>query len=384
MAKVYQYKKPTFKTVNVQDVISDDSINVRIGGKTNLYGVEGAKDGYDLPTMMAQIMEAGKILRPLTLWQRSDKTLVVLKGNRRVRAGQAILNDKSMEVSEDLRKELMQVPAEVYTDLTPEEVIDIVNDHDTKELGRAELMLNVWKLSAAGYSEKKIGNMLLYQLAEYTGNKKKLNELPTNPKDRETAIFKWLHGTLGNFLLGGYSMGPRVQKAMLETALVEDGLLKESDAKEGQPKRPEFRCKAPQIQDLSKARTQDRNANQWDENKKTGPAFEAKLAAIISEQNGGGGQPRRDRPSMDQLETLKGNSLSSLAKACYSNAGGTPTAGTLELDQQAHRAEQLMNLITVSLPEIQDEKLKDCLHKVLMYNPENFKAYLDSLKVKTK
>lgn len=367
MAKKFA-NKPTFVGLAADKLISDDNLNVRLGANTNTFGVKVEKDGYDLATMESQIVDAGRILKPLTVWKKQDGTYYVLRGNRRVRAAQALL--KRTDISDELRKELNNIPCEVYNDLTEADAINIVNDHDTKELSRAELVLNVWRLSTAGYNEKDIINMLLYQLADYTGNKKKINTLPENPIERSQALYKWLHGTVGGYLLAAYRMGPRVQKALIATELMNDGLLKEKE-------KPEFRVTSSRVihNGLTAALNQDLEGAGWNP-QDGGVAFNALIEKYIKEDNGEGSGPRETRPSKKDIDDKKLSSLSSVAQAAYSIANGKPVMSMHELDREAYRAEQVMNKLASVCNDLIDEKVKQLIRTILYGTPDEVAAIM--------
>jgi hypothetical protein len=383
----------TKKTVSLKELKVDLSKNVRLSGSILVAGVK--VDTYELPSMIDAIVAKRGIVTPIVV----NKELSVLQGFRRSLAGLAILSDPERYLPDPgVRKEVIdalnKVPVLVYDKLTPSEELGLVNDHgDRKGIGRTELVRTVWNLYVSGYSEAEICVQMLYAIAEYTGNTRKLNELPDHGTPaRNERIKKWLHGTVGNFMLAAYNMGPRIREAVLRSHMIDDGLIKrvdnvspESPFAEKYPadQRPEFYLSRDRMTKLSASVTTDKKAGQWDSDKFTGPEFEKVIAGFIEEDTKPKGPRGSDsRLSATDLQNRGNTSLSSAFRAAYNIAAGKPVQGAPELDQAAARFEAIANLVAKHIDNITDVLAKDILSRVLFADPDQFEQFLLELCVK--
>jgi hypothetical protein len=364
----------TFKKqkVKITDVVVALEKNVRLAVN---FEVAGQKvDTYDLPDMIDQIIAGKGIRTPLVL----NGNLEVLQGFRRALAGQAIMLDPARYVSDEKqRKELVEalnsVDVIVYPNLTADEELVLINDHgDRKGIGRTELVRIVWRLYEQGYNGGRISNLQHYALAEYTGNVKKLNELANmSVSDRNERIKRWFHGTVDNFLIAAYNMGPRIRDALLITEMRTDGLIKkDSDVK------PLFVVKRDRIVQLSKAKTQDEEAGKWDNAAKTGPAFEELVQKFITEDETGKTTPADTRLSKANLEERATSAFSNSFRAAFSIAAGKPSPEAPDLDRLAADAEAKFNLINKHYNQIANPTVKDVLGRVVHAAPNDFEQFL--------
>jgi hypothetical protein len=362
--------------INITDVKVDLSKNVRLAAD---FMVAGHKvDTYDLGTMIQAVIDKVGIFTPLVI--NKDKS--VLQGFRRTLAGQAIVRDPEKYLP-DLNKRaevlaaLKVVPALQYFDLTNEEELELINDHgDRKGIGHTELIRTVWKLKLAGLSEQRIANQLVYAIADYTGNTRKLNTLPPiGSPERATRVAKWLHGTVGNFFLAVQNMGPRIQDALLITEMLNDGLL----PKEGENAvKPLFKVSRDRVRTLSTAITQDKEKAQWDNENRTGPSFEAAIEKFVKED----ASPETSSEKKDPRMTLKAmeeavpNYQSTAFRVALKLASGKEELSAQDMDKAAARAESIMNLIDKHLENVANPELKDVLSRVHSADPVDFEAFL--------
>src|SRR6516225_2032394 len=110
--------KPVKKTVNIMDLVRRSELNVRL------------LNNYDIASMKAQIIDAGRILKAI-ICELVDGEYVVLSGFRRTWAGQELYADGS--ISADLKEALGKVDIIVYSNLTEKERLQLILDHGSEK-----------------------------------------------------------------------------------------------------------------------------------------------------------------------------------------------------------------------------------------------------------
>ena len=217
---------------NVNDLQTDEHLNIRFRAGSQLFGVTVSKDTYDLPTMRVQIVDGGGILEPIWVSQRSDKSLIVLRGNRRTLAGKELLADPT--ISPELRNALTtKTPILLLTGLTPEQERDLINDQTQMSFRRSEVVRNIFELRRNKWDFARIAMLHWETLGKFTQSAKKVAEMRAilDPAAKREKIKSWLRGTLDNYLIWGYDLGTFVQKCILLSCMATDGLLSENDEK---------------------------------------------------------------------------------------------------------------------------------------------------------
>jgi hypothetical protein len=297
--------KPTNKTVSIMSLKVDTSVNIRL------------VNNYDLESMKEQIRMAGCIIKPLII-RGEDK--VVLSGNRRTLAGQELYNDPS--TSAELKERLSKVQVIEYTGLTEEETLQLVLDHGgEKPISKTEVVLSVWRLDKQMYSERQICTWMVNALADYTSNKRKLIELPSEPGAREKAIHRWLHGTVGNYILAASKLGNYVREQFLLTHKSDDKLLEPGE-------KVEMKCDRTRISDLTTARGKDQLNGTWSTagGNATGLEFD-KLIEKYKEEDRSGKKDKVERLSQKELSDKADQFSSPGIKAAFAVAAGNQDAG---------------------------------------------------------
>jgi len=211
---------------NVCDLKPDPLLNIRFRGGSEVFGIKVERDSYDLPGMKQQIVDGGGILEPITVSVRKDNTMVPLRGNRRTFAGQELAADPT--TSADLRKALTErTPMILLHGLTPDEEQRLVNDQTQKKFLRSEVIRYIFSLRKQGWGFDKIAANMWETLGQFSGNAKKIAEIRdiTDPTLKRDKIKTWLRGTLDNYILWGYDLGPVIQKIILQSEMAVDGLL---------------------------------------------------------------------------------------------------------------------------------------------------------------
>lgn len=355
--------KATKKTVELSELFVDLSLNNR------------EVDNYDLPSMKEQIVAIGRIVVPLIVKRdETKKKYVVLRGNRRTLAAQELVADPAS--SQELVANLKKIEVMVYEDLTPAEELAMVFDHGSeKPICRTEVVKSVWRLSKSFMSEGEIIKMLYFALAKYSGNEKKLNEVPVEMKAREKFLKSWLHGTVGNFILSAAGMGDYVQQQFILTHRKEDKLItKEEETL------LTMKTSRDRITQLSAAITadnaKDKGGKGWTPPQFTsdgsltggGENFNA-LIAKFKEEDATGITVKSSRPSVKEL-TEKANVYKSVAvKTALAIAAGEDVAANgkklLEYDDALHTLTMKCEILMKFATAIKDPAVSELVKCIL-------------------
>lgn len=344
--------KPTKRTVSVKTLVSKTAINVR------------EENNYDLDAICQQIVMAGRIHTSM-MAEEVEGELWVLQGHRRTRGGQRLLadhnliatillnmadNEKDPEKRDNIKKNLPdmvativenlgKVEVSVYKGLSEEERLTLILDHGSmKPISRTEVVNTVWRMDKSFFSEGDIIRIAYFSLADFTGNKRKLSEVPQETKAREAYLRKWLHGTVGNFILSAARMGDYVREQFMLTHRAEDNLLREGE-------KVEMKCTRDRITQLSAAKTKDKDV--WT-SEEGGPEFNALIAKFKAEDAGAIDKEVKKRLTPKELND-KADVYQSKAikKALWIAAGetGDKVQGLLDDDARMYRDEQAMALL---------------------------------------
>lgn len=343
--------KPQKKTVHIEDLLVDFDLNIR------------QRDNYDLATLEEQVRDAGRIIKPMIVKpDESGKKFIVLQGNRRTLVGQKLFKDKTS--SQELVENLKKTDVIVYSDLSPTEELAMIMDHSgEKAISRTEVVISAWRLSKSFLSEGEIAKMMYYPLAKFTGNEKKLLEVPTESSARAAFLKKWFHGTLGNFILAAAGMGDEVREQFILTHRKEDNLItKDEEAT------LVMKTKRDRITQLSAAMTADLKGSGWvtpqfvmKDGVRTvvggGEAFNGLIAKFKAE-DAGGVVDKSTRPSVKVLQESARVYRSPAIKATLAVAAGENVAENgkklLELDAALTLTETKLNIVHEKLGKVKD------------------------------
>ena len=230
------------KTLSITSLISRDDVNVRLA------------NNYDIPAMLDQIVQVGKITTPI-ICKKTDEGYIVLQGHRRTRGGQLAVEkpekveeifirmseaemvrdpekgkrifDNRTTLTKEVVDNLSKVEVIVHEGLTEEEEMTIVFNHGSmKPISRTETVMGIWRMDRnIVFSVSDIIRVQYFNLARFSGNERKLSTLPTDPKEREKTLKKWFHGTLDNFILTAHRLGDYVKEQFIMTMKAQDKLL---------------------------------------------------------------------------------------------------------------------------------------------------------------
>jgi hypothetical protein len=351
--------KPTNKKLATKDLVVDKALNVRL------------TDNYDLPTLMEQIREMGRIVKPLIVDGDTNK---VLSGNRRALAAKALLDDPTTDQA--LAKELEKLECVVYTGLSEGERTKLIFDHGSeKAINRTETLLSVWRLDKQMFSEKQIASLMYFALAKYSGKESKLKDVPTEPQAREKFVHAWFRGTLGNYMLSAHRMGDYVREQMVKTHLSEDKLLKEGET-------VEMKCTRDRIIELSKAKSDDsgKDGKGWTV-ETGGEKFNALIEKFKAEDKG----ERVKEPTRPTAKALAGMAdiykSPAIRRALLVAAGDQSVDGKmlLEADEQLTDVNDKMASLAKHKDELKDNNLKEFISVLVNGNAADVEQMLQRL-----
>lgn len=338
--------KQTVKTMKITDLKVDFNTNVRL------------PNNYDIGTMKDQIVQAGRIQKPIVI---NGDTGIVLQGNRRTLAGQELFNDPACP--SDLKATLEKVQVIVYTGLTPQEEVGLIMDHGgERPICRTEVVLSVWRLDMQFYGEAEICVWMLNALASYTGNMKKLNQLPTEATARNKAIKTWLHGTVGNYILASSKMGDFVKEQFILHHKSEDKLLQDGE-------KVTMWCSRDRISALNTAKNDDMKDGTWD-SEKGGPKFNALIEEYVK-QDAGEKKPTGPRAMSQKDMNEKADQFKSPAiKSAFKVAAGDPDAGRtlVDIDNAMYRYGLVMETLAKEYNEVTNPHMQNFLSVLLNAN----------------
>lgn len=354
--------KPTQRVVSVSDLVINTDTNVRF------------VNNYDLPTLKQQIVDAGRILKPIVV-EETAKGLEVLQGFRRGLAGKELLaaGDTPQDVIEALKK----VPVTVYKGLTAAERTMLINDHGgERPISRSEVLVAVWRMEREGFTEREIIHTLAYPLARFTENLKKWREIePLTGRARSDALFDWLHGTVGNYMLAGTKMGARVKKSMLYTEKDRDGIITDEERTEWTGTL--ISLSRDRLKKLSQAKTEDGKADGWDGDT-GGKTFNEAWDKFRAEDADPSlkNQGKTKRRSAEELKTLATAFGSPLAQGMLLLAAGEKVEGLGDLDEKIARVDKVCTALAGVMNDITDERVKVLIAKIIHGSPVEVTAFV--------
>jgi len=370
--------KTSRKQLHINKLTVDFDVNVRL------------KDNYDIPAIKQAIVEVGQITTSIAVELLKDGTYLVLQGNRRTIGGQELYADPNTPAG--VKESLEKVDVNIYTDLSEEERLKVIFDQGSqKTISRTELVLACWRLSRQFFSEKQIAAIMYFSLAKYTGNEKKLLEVPSEPKARETFVQKWFHGTLGNFFLSALRMPDFVRDEFIKTHRAQDGLLPEGEtvmvklfikthrAQDGLLPEGEtvmVKLSRERVTALSKAKTADEDEKVWDP-EKAGPTFLALWDQYVKEDAGEAEKANGNkRPSVADIRQKADNYTSKVVRTALLASIGEPATNLLDLDAEATRLSKIKDACDVAWDNIKDAQIKELVGLIRSGKPSDIVAWL--------
>lgn len=243
---------------DVRKLIPLPNVNIRHRAGSELFGVKVVSDTLDISGMQIQLMEGGGINEPILVSLRKDDSMIVLRGNRRTYAGQTLADDPT--TPDHIRKQLCErTPMILLKGLTIEQELQLVNDQTQKKFMRSEIVKHIYALKRMGQTYEQIVSQFWEQLTDFNKTAKSAGLLAemremSDPVAKLAKIKAYYRGTLENYLLWAYDLGPAVQKCVLLSEARLDGVKFEND------ERPYFdttKNSQKRIAALRKAKEQD-------------------------------------------------------------------------------------------------------------------------------
>lgn len=320
------------------------------------------RDDYDVPSMAEDIRIAGRVTEPIHVLKEGN---IVLRGNRRVTAVQQMLADGKLP--SDLRDAIAKLDVIYLSDMTEKEITEYVLDHGSqKPLTRVEVLKAAWRLQRQMYSERDIITMLYQLLARYTGNTRKAYEAQQLPQGeaREKFLSKWLHGTVGNYMLPGGTMGEFVREQFILTDLAQDRNLTDEEKEKWK-----MTVTRDRISALVSAKKKDKETSGWTP-ENGGETFNAKIAEFIAEDarpEGAASGPKKITSA--QMETTAEAMQSGFRFAFLKCAGKLPedqNAKLEALDTEYFRRDKVFAVLNQNADRITDANVQTLIRKVMV------------------
>jgi len=370
--------KVSHKKIATSDLVVDLGLNPR-------------RDSYDLPSMKEQILAIGRVTDSIVVEPHPDQKgkYRVLKGNRRTLAAQELIDDPNL--AQGVHEAISKLEADVHEGLSDRERLSLVYDHGQQnQLTRAEIVVAVWKLSRNTWTEREIAVAMYQALARFTGQLKKINEAQhvTDPKEREKFITKWLHGTVGNYLLAAETMGEFIRSQVYLAELSADRPLNDKEKAA-----VVFSTSRTRINELNSAKQKDKKEGGWNpldhwlkeeafmalspEQQKDyvktetghfirkdegGAEFNATIERFIKEDTSET-SPKETRMTMKDLERRSDAARSGDLRRVYQRIMGKPVEGFDfdALDTEMHRRDKVFDFVRGNIDNIKDQTVRELL-----------------------
>lgn len=343
--------KPSLKKIKTEELTLDPNIQIRFSPGENTFGFTTDFGDHAIQKLKRAIIDAGRILVPLVVWKKpvgeSKFTYVVLQGNQRTKAAKALLADE--ETPKGVVDALKTLECNVYEDITKDQALALVDDQSSVEGYKKVDFVNLaWKFAATGMDYKEIGLATARLYADYVGRSaaalaklKEINECKTR-SEQLAIVGVWMRGGLDQGILDARHLGVRVREAFLLTVADEDNLITEGMKKASfNPKTrqldPETMKKNTRIGILVRMKKED---PKWEEE---GSPFNKMIDQFIAEDAGAVEKENATRPSANACLKLRDASKSVAMKTAYANAAGHKVESTEQIDNEAYRAEAIMN-----------------------------------------
>ncbi len=349
--------KFTKRAVKISNLVVDFNLNVR------------DKDKYDVPAMKDDIIRMGRITDPLTVMECLSGELKVLKGNRRALAGQEL--DADPALPNNLKEALQKVDVHIYkeSDLTTEDITKLIIDQGgQKPLAKVEVLKTVWRLARQFFSEKQIGQMLYFPLADYSDNRRKLAEMPKDKIGREKFLVTWFRGTLSGYMLSVLRMPMFVQEVFIHFHELMDRKPKEGE-------KCLVKMTRPRVVELSKAKSKDEEEKKWDfEN--GGPNFLQVWEKYKKEDAGEITAEEKKRWSLADTKQKADNFKSDIVRKSLLATTGEEQRDLVDLDDEVFRLNNVKKVLAEKWDGIKDVNVKEFARLILGGKPGDVATFL--------
>jgi hypothetical protein len=259
--------KPKDTTVDfASDRLVVSSANFRLDGSNNEWGINTTS----LDELELRILSEGRILKHVVINRDSATGMdELLGGGRRYRAGKRLLANPN--TPQEVVKELGKVPAFIYTDLSEEQKLFLVNDQDQKKFRQTEVLALIFRYLDQGKTWSEVASLVYRQWGEVTRADKILNEVDAivDLKAKRKRIEKWLRGTIDEKFNSAHKIGQMCVKAlMIEAAETDKLILTQANAPEGTPQEqiqagPYCYLTQQRLKELEAAKAEDMKNGEW-------------------------------------------------------------------------------------------------------------------------
>lgn len=344
--------------------------------KVNYDAVAGGnfRQDLDIPSMIREIVQKGRIEEPVHVLSAND-VLTLLRGNRRIGAAQEILKDPNCPP--DLRKALENVEAFVYTDMDDREATEFILDQGgQKPLNRVEIILACWRLQKMMYSERDISAMLYHQLGRFTGNTSKGYQASqlTGPA-REEFLKKWLHGTLGNYILAVGQMGDFIRDQFLLTEMKSFRPLTDEEEK-----RHVLTVDRSRVGQLTKLKKADKDSAEGWSPDKGGASFNEAVQKWIKEDAGQAepttGKKKYTAEQMKQTADTMSSRLGLAFMKCAGELSDADNGKLVAADVEYARLDKVVAILRGALPKVNEPNVAKLIDTILSGQPADVESAL--------
>ncbi len=287
------------KRVSRLEIRAPDSQNGRFTAGQKVAGFTLKRDNRDIPGMVQSIKAVGRIMEPLVCWlnpQTND--LELRRGFRRLNGANAIC---LMEPTSELAHELAELPVTVYSGISREASMLLVNDQTSLQFSRSEVYSMFAKEIKGGANWKVLCRQWFAQLGRISGSEDKVAEVlrENDQAKRDKLVDDWMNNFGNQFWGNSVKAGPYVESIVLAGYLEDDGLIE--PVAEGEKKRDRINSKA--MKAVWKAFQADTAAGEYDRTVGYGPRMLEAIAAANKPKEASA-TPARNRKSSEELEAL--------------------------------------------------------------------------------
>jgi hypothetical protein len=325
---------------------------------------------YSVPTMVEDILSAGRIHTPLHV---EKKTGELLRGFRRATAAKRIVDDQKSP--KDVVKNLETVDVVFVEDMSPQErLVYRYDDGGFKNLSKSEIVSSYFKFRANMLEPAQIIPIMYLSLARYTGKTDKAIRVETLKGEERTKFLRtWFKGTVDQYFEYAYFCGPVVQEQLILTERAKERELTEEEKKRKLFDMDRNRCK--ELYDAKKA-----GQKQFDELIKKFSDIDSGVIPTVPES-------KRLTPSQIATQVSAANSQKYRKVILQSVLDDEDAVKARDqqgkIDAELGAIEALQEVCSASLDSVKkDNRLHSVMLAIAFPTPENVEKVKEALKVK--
>lgn len=202
--------------------------DIRMNLQENWRGTGNLDLDYGIPTMVQDILAAGRIQSPVHV---EEKTGELLRGFRRINAAIRIVADP--QAPKDVVKNLQKLDVVLVSGLSPAEKLAYrYDDGGFKRLSRSEIASAYFKFRKNMFDVAQIIPIMFQSLAVYTGKTDKAGKVESLRGEERTKFLRtWFKGTVDQYFEYAYDCGPLVQEQLILTERAKERELTDEEKK---------------------------------------------------------------------------------------------------------------------------------------------------------